>query len=231
MRRKLVRTLLLAMACFLAVGVYADADQQTGVIQSQQEPASPLAPNSSQSTLVMPPGPSNPVLEIPRTEPEPSQSKLLPTGFAGCWEGTIEQFDSLVPIGFLSSLASGTHTTYRFCYLPNGDNTYRMELHKMVIAEKELTPTSFANQVVWVDLEHGQGYLRNHLTASQRSWLLFIPINVQSEYFAEEVVTLVDPNTVRMRGAQLMKLEGKDYLRCTFHSDFHRVTESDAETP
>jgi hypothetical protein len=174
------------------------------------------------------PEPSNPVVEIPGQQPDPAQSKLLPSGFSGCWEGTVSDFDSLQPIGFLSSFASSTHTTYRFCYLSNGDGTYRMELRKFAIAEKEVTPTSFVNQVVWVDNDHGQGYLRNHFTTTQRSWLLFIPINVDSEYFAEEVVTLVNPNTVRMRGAELMRLEGSDYLRVEFHADFHRVDETAA---
>jgi hypothetical protein len=223
----IVRGALGSALLALAIASNAAGQQGSDLIRSQQQPAPSVPANSPQSTLVVP-GPGNPVLEIPGQQPDPAQSRLLPTGFSGCWEGTISDFDSLHPIGFLSSFASGTHTTYRFCYLPNGDGTYRMELRKFEIAEKELTPTSFVNQVVWVDNDHGQGYLRNHFTTSQRSWLLFIPVNVDSEYFAEEVVTLLNPNTVRMRGAELMRLEGSDYLRAEFHADFHRVDDAAA---
>jgi hypothetical protein len=185
-----------------------------------------VQPAAPQSTLELPTGPSNPVLEIPGKQPDAAQSVVLPSLFVGCWEGTIENFDSLEPIGFLSSMVRGTHVTYRFCYLPNPDGTtYRLELRKLVIAEKELTPTSFENQVVWKDDGKGTGYLRNHVVVTQHSWFLFIPISVQTEYYAEEIVALNNSNGLNMRGAQLMKLSGKDYARIGFHADFHRVTE------
>jgi len=97
-----------------------------------------------------------------------------------------------------------------------------MELRKLVIDNKELTPTGFENQVVWVDIQHGKGYLRNHLSVIQTSWLLFIPVRVQEDYYAEEIVILQNPNLVGMRGAELMKINGKDYLRVGFHADFNR---------
>jgi hypothetical protein len=70
------------------------------------------------------------------------------------------------------------------------------------------------------------GYLRNHLVVIQHSWFLFIPMSVQTEYYAEEIVTLDDdPNVLKMRGAELMKLSGSDYARIGFHADFHRVAD------
>ena len=85
--------------------------------------------------------------------------------------------------------------TYRFCYLPNPDGTsYRLELRKLVIAEKELTATRFENQVVWTDERQSTGYLRNHLVVTQSSWFLFIPIILQTEYYAEEIVALGNSN-------------------------------------
>jgi hypothetical protein len=220
------RTLWLGVLILIVCATTAGAEQDAGSIRSQQEPSpSVIEPTAPQSTLELPTGPSNPVLEIPGKLPDAAQSVVLPSRFSGCWEGTIDGFDSLTPIGFLSSLARGTHVTYRFCYLPIPDgSSYRLELRKLVIAEKELTPTSFENQVVWKDDQHGTGYLRNHLVAVQHSWFLFIPISVQSEYYAEEIVTLDDnPNLLKMRGAELMKLSGRDYARIGFHADFERV--------
>jgi hypothetical protein len=223
-RKTLWRNLLILILC---VGT-AGAEQDAGSIRSQQEPSpSSIQPPAPQSTLELPTGPSNPVLEIPGKPPDPALSVVLPSQFVGCWEGTIEGFDSLTPIAFLSSTIRGTHVTYRFCYLPNSNGaTYRLELRKLVIAEKELTPTSFENQVVWRDEHRGTGYLRNHLFVTQRSWFLFIPISVDTEYYAEEIVTLDnDPNLLKMRGAELMKLSGSDYARIGFHADFHRVAD------
>jgi hypothetical protein len=216
---------LILIFCASAAGAQTDA----GSMRSQQEPPSPsvIQPGAAQSTLELPTGPSNPVLEIPGKQPDLAQSVVLPSQFVGCWEGTIENFDSLEPIGFLSSMVRGTHVTYRFCYLPNPDGaTYRLELRKLVIAEKELTPTSFENQVVWKDDRNGTGYLRNHVVVTQHSWFLFIPINVQTEYYAEEIVALNNSNGLNMHGAQLMKLSGKDYARIGFHADFQRVTDA-----
>ena len=223
-RKTLWRSVLILILCAGTAG----AQQDAGAIRSQQEPSPSLTkPTAPQPTLELPTGPSNPVLEIPGKFPDASQSVVLPSQFVGCWEGTIEEFDSLTPIGFLSSMIRGTHVTYRFCYLPNADGAnYRLELRKLVIAEKELTPTSFENQVVWTDNRRGTGYLRNHLVVSQRSWFLFIPINVECEYYAEEIVALDnDPNLAKMRGSELMKLSGRDYARIDFHADFHRVSD------
>jgi len=224
-RRKILRCdLLILILCVSTAG----AEQDAGSIRSQEEPSpSVIQPSAPQPTLELPTGPSNPTLEIPGKPPDTAQSVVLPSPFVGCWEGTIEEFDSLTPIGFLSSLVKGTHATYRFCYLPNPDGaSYRLELRKLVIAEKELTPTSFENQVVWKDDRKGMGYLRNHLVVIQHSWFLFIPMSVQTEYYAEEIVTLDDdPNVLKMRGAELMKLSGSDYARIGFHADFHRVAD------
>ncbi|HXR26073.1 MAG TPA: hypothetical protein VN742_11970 [Candidatus Binataceae bacterium] len=159
-------------------------------------------------------------------------SVILPSRFVGCWEGTINGFDSLTSIGFLSSFARGTHVTYRFCYIPNQDGkTYRLELRKLVIDEKEMAATSFENQVIWVDDPHGSGYLRNHVTVIQTSWLLFIPLRVREDYFAEEIVVLDNQDLLTMHGAELVKLEDKDYLRATFHADFNRVPDELGVTP
>jgi hypothetical protein len=223
LHNKLWRGTLILMLCATTAG----AEQDAGSIRSQQEPSpTVIQPGAPQSTLELPTGPANPVLEIPGKQPDEALSVVLPSRFVGCWEGTIENFDSLEPIGFLSSLIRGTHVTYRFCYVPNPDGaSYRLELRKLVIGEKELTPTSFENQVVWKDDRDGTGYLRNHLVVSQRSWFLFIPIEVQTEYYAEEIVALDNSNAINMRGAELVKVNGGDYARIGFHADFRRVSD------
>jgi hypothetical protein len=84
----------------------ASAQENVGVMRSQQQPspAPSIQPNSSQSTLELLTGPSNPVLEIPGQAPSPASSVTLPSPFVGCWEGTINSFDSLTRM--VSSLPS-----------------------------------------------------------------------------------------------------------------------------
>ena len=214
---------LVLLLCALAAG----AQENAIVVPSQHNATtSSSRATAAGSTLILLTAPSHPVLEIAGKEPEPARSLSLPSRFVGCWEGTINGFDSLEPIGFLSSYLKGTHVTYQFCYLPNSDGTtYRMELRKLVIDNKDLTATAFENQVVWVDQLHGQGYLRNHISILQTVRMLFIPFQARQDYYAEEIVNLRSPNLVRMQGNELMKLEGKDYARLGFHADFNRVPE------
>jgi hypothetical protein len=85
----------------LLFGSIAAAQQDAGSMRSQgQSPPSAVQPTAPQSTLELPTGPSNPVLEIPGKFPDAAQSVLLPSLFVGCWEGTIENFDTLEPIAF-----------------------------------------------------------------------------------------------------------------------------------
>ena len=122
--KTLTRGVLILLLCSSTGG----AVQNTSSMRPQQETSpSLILPNAPQSTLELPTGPSNPVLEIPGKLPDPALSVLLPSSFVGCWQGTIEGFDSLTPIGFLSSYLRGTHVLYRFCYVPNPDgSSYRL---------------------------------------------------------------------------------------------------------
>ena len=225
MKKYCIPLIGLSLALTISMASVARADDLPVSIRSQHEPT-PVWQERSQ-TLDLPTSPSNPVLEIPGQQPNPAQSSVLPSPFVGCWEGTIEDFDSLTPIGFLSSMMRASHSTYTYCYLPNPDGeTYRLEFRKLSIAERELTPTAFTNQVVWVDDPARRGYLRNHLTVIQTSWLLIFPFHVQEDAYAEEIVTVKDENTISMRGAELIKLEGQDYARTEFHADLHRIPEN-----
>jgi len=69
------------------------------------------------------------------------------------------------------------------------------------------------------------------VTVIQTSWLLFIPLRVREDYFAEEIVVLDNQDLLTMNGAELVKLEDKDYLRATFHADFNRVPDELGVTP
>jgi len=225
MTRHTISLTRLSLAIALLIASAARADDVSAPIRSQQEPT-PIWQERSQ-TMELPTSPSNPVLEIPGQEPDSTKSLVLPSPFVGCWEGTIEGFDTVTPIGFMSSSLRGARATYTFCYLPNPDGkTYRLEFRKLVIDDSELTPTAFENQILWVDDASHRGYLRNHLSVVQTSWLLIFPIHIHEEIYAEQIATLRDQNSIGIRGAELIRMEGKDYARTEFHADFHRIPEN-----
>ncbi len=171
----------------------AGAQDAPGIRSQQEFPAASPTP---------PPSSSRQSLDIPGAEPRQTLEIALPSGFVGCWEGTINGFDSLEPIAFLSSLSQGTTTTYQFCYRPIGSGGYRMDLTKLKVKEEELKVVSFENRVIAVDHDHGMGKLRNRVVTEQTSYLLWlIPITIAMEIEADEEVTLVNRDLVRMRYA------------------------------
>jgi hypothetical protein len=154
------------------------------------------------------------------TPPDASASISLAAPFTGCWNGTIEGGGSLVPIGFLSSLVTLPPTSYRFCYLPDPNGrSARMELLDMVSDNIRPTVTEFANQVVWSD-DQSAAYLRNHIGTIGPVWLPYT--HTREDVYADEIVTVKNPNLLIMQGVELIKVSGSDYLRASFHADFHR---------
>ena len=51
-------------------------------------------------------------------------------------------------------------------------------------------------------------------------------MRIREDIYAEEIVVLKNPNLLNMRGAELMKLNDKDYARISVHVDFNRVSDS-----
>ncbi len=148
----------------------------------------------------------------------------LPKAFDGCWEGTIEGFDSVTPLSFSGHFVSkGMKVTYQLCYrrTPNGGH---LDLTKIEIEGKPATVTRFDNYVTAVNEKQLTGHLKNHVVLEQKAYVFWIiPVSVQQEIFADEDLTLTREDLIAMRGDQLVKLNGSDIARMTFHADFHKV--------
>lgn len=215
---KALRARRAAMTVFLCCATAACAP-----LSQRQQAWKPLTsameqPATGQMPMVTPPQLN---LESVGTPPNPAASVSLAAPFVGCWQGAIKGADSIVPIGFFS-LTLPTQS-YRICYLLNSSNnrTYSMELREVLVNGGELIPTEFENQVVWSDSD--SAYLRTHIASNATQWLLFIPIHYREEVYADESVTLENPNLFRMRGVELIKVDNSDYARAAFHTDFSRV--------
>jgi hypothetical protein len=155
----------------------------------------------------------------------------MPADFLGCWEGTIDGFDSIQPLSFSGHFVSkALRVVYKFCYRPESNGAYRLDLTKAEIDGKEATITYFENQVTSADVEHRTGHLRNHAIVVQKAYVFLIfPVRVQQDVFAEEDIVLKSHDVIGMTGEQLVQVNGSDIAKITFHADFNRVPEMHAE--
>ncbi|HYL57534.1 MAG TPA: hypothetical protein VEU51_01585 [Candidatus Acidoferrales bacterium] len=149
----------------------------------------------------------------------------LPTVMYGCWQGSIDGFDSITPISWVGNLVSkAMKTTYTMCYRRRPQGGGVLSLANVEVGGKQATVVSFENHVTAVNVERRTGHLRNHVVFEQVGHLFFvIPISAQQDIYAEEDVVMQSEDLLAMTGQQLVRLNGKDIATMTFHGDFHRV--------
>jgi hypothetical protein len=151
--------------------------------------------------------------------------KPLPNALFGCWEGTIERFDSVTPLSFAGHfIGEGIRTTYQMCYRPI-EGGGRLDLTKVEIEGKKATITRFDNHVTAVDYERQSAHLRNHAVMESVVYVMWLfPVRAQQDIFADEDVQLKSHDVLAVSGKQLVRVNGVDVAEMTFHADFHRVS-------
>lgn len=148
---------------------------------------------------------------------------VIPEAFFGCWEGTLERFDSVTPslAGYFTYAA---HTTYRFCFRRRPDGTGRLDLTKVEIEGKPVTVTRFDNHITGADPKRLMARLRNHTVAESVAHLFWIyPIHIQQDIVADELLTMKNRDLIFVEGQQVLRVNGGEAMTMTFHADFHRV--------
>lgn len=148
----------------------------------------------------------------------------LPDLFFGCWEGTLQGFDSVTPLSFAGKFVSGSlRTTYQFCYR-RVEGGGRLDLVKVEIQGKQGTVTRFDNHVTALDTERLTAHLKNHAVIESVTYVMWVfPLSTQQDIFAEQDIELKNNDVIAMRGKQLVRLNGSDIAEMTFHADFNRV--------
>jgi hypothetical protein len=153
----------------------------------------------------------------------------VPKEFVGCWEGTVDAFDTAKSYTLLSDdyiRTSAAHTTYEFCFSSRPSGTGQLELKKVQVRGNELRISHFDNRVTAFDPERYRGKMRNHGIVEATVWLLWIiPMHVQQEVYAEEEFQMKSRDVVFVQGKQLLVIHGAVSAEMTFHTDFHRVSE------
>jgi hypothetical protein len=110
------------------------------------------------------------------------------------------------------------------CYRPNEGGGGQLTLAKLEIEGNQATVTRFDNRVTRVDIEKLTGHLRNHVVLESVAYVFWLfPITAHQEIFADEDITMVNPNLIAMRGHQRIRVSDQDIAEVTFHGDFHRV--------
>jgi hypothetical protein len=162
---------------------------------------------------------------LPASTATISREYQLPAAFNGCWEGTIEGFDSVTPLSFAGRFVSeGLRTTYQLCYRPHEGGGGELTLTKLEIEGHKATVTRFDNRVTKVDLENQTGHLRNHVVLESVAYVFWLfPVTAHQEIFADEDIKVISPDALSMRGSERIRVGDQDIAEVTFHGDFHRV--------
>ncbi len=157
-----------------------------------------------------------------------SPDVAIPEVFFGCWEGTINGFDSVTPLSFAGHFITGSmKTVYQFCLRPVEGGGAVMQLTKLEIEGHQATVKRFDNHITATYPERPGAHLRNHLLIESTAYLFYIlPVKSEQDIFAEEDIVMTPQGVIAMQGKQLARMNGQDIAEITFHGDFYRVAGS-----
>jgi|GEM_PF-6515974 hypothetical protein len=213
------RAVYLAITLWTCIAMFG-----CGLAANRALPGTPIVAQMA-APATTPPGEklARPELDLDSvgTPPDPAASVPLPAVFVGCWVGTVETPDSVKRTRFMAFLGTLPPTTYHICYrLDANTKNGKMILRQMASPySKGFRITQFDNQVVWSN-GRDTGFLRNHIATVGPVWFPFT--HTRGDVYADELITIRNPNVLRMRGVEVIQVSGKDYIRVVFHTNFHR---------
>lgn len=148
----------------------------------------------------------------------------LPASFYGCWEGTMDNFDSLTPLDSMGNHLRGERATYQFCYRRRPTGGGELVLTKFEVSGNNLSIVAFDNHVTAFDERLRTGRLRNHALVEQGHSLFWVfPVYAREDIYADENIAVKSDDLIAMSGRELIQVNGTDAAIVTFHADFHRL--------
>jgi hypothetical protein len=148
----------------------------------------------------------------------------LPASFYGCWEGTIDNADSVTPLNWTGNHARIEPNTYQLCYRRRPESGGELLLTKFEAGGNNFDVISFDNHVTAVDEGRRTARLRNHVLLEHGHNLLWVyPVYGREDIYADENIAMKSDNLISMSGKELIQVNGADAAIVTFHADFHRV--------
>jgi hypothetical protein len=234
-------SLLASLAIILPTQALADPQQDLPPPPGGQVPAS-QSPQSNQALEM--PSQNNRILELPPladgalpAPPPPLTNPLVPSPFIGCWEGTVERYDSSV--GDFQDVTIIRPGRILFCYRPNHIDVRFAEIGaefvvppwiKNIVAHLGFGLTfvkvdrhDISNQIYAVT--RNQIYSRTFVPLKIiGGWRWILPVSRHSALFEEELAQKKDLDHLSVQARQELEVNGLVGIK-TWHADFHRTVD------
>ena len=181
----------------------------------QEMPQQPWTPTPKPP--VQPPPP--PPMRVPLLAPQP----VLPPVFRGCWQGTVEQVDTIERAPGGHKLGYWTPKTYRLCYKRVGDGPYQLTFGEAgVVATEKIKYSKGRVDIIATD---GRSYAR------MRAFLHFDEYRAGnnfggSTFAVDEATTLeckIDGDQMRVIADVDGRREDEPWFRAHWRTIFIRV--------
>jgi len=196
-------------------------DQQGNLVAPEDKPK-PVPDASEQSTLEIPP---------------------VPKEFEGCWEGTVSEPDSWQ---FLEGprLAGWIPKTYRLCFRRTGNGPFMITFHDTKLdtefaSERGYKISNYDEQTSVVSTDgRYQVLLQSVARMDQHGKILgFLPgptvtiaasTDMRCVLLSEDEAINVESSSVdRCSGSPSFGCNGQDWVKATWHAQFHRAQNTD----
>lgn len=197
--------------------------------QQQQQPQQPQEPQQlqqqPQQQWVPPPPPAPepppppPPIAVPMFIPQP----VLPSVFRGCWEGTVEEVDSIQREPGGHKVGYWTPKTYRLCYKRVGEGPYQLTFGEAGIVATE--KIAYSKGRVEIKQTDGRSFAR------LRAFLHFDEYHAGANFsrgtFAVDEVTMldcrIDGDQMRVSADVQGRREDEPWFRAHWHTTFVRI--------
>ncbi|MGB3552109.1 MAG: hypothetical protein WA993_15580 [Candidatus Binatus sp.] len=236
--------LLASLAIIPPTQAVAEPQQEFAPPPGGQSPGS-QSPQGNQALEVVP-SQNNRILELPPLvdgalppPPQPLINPEIPSPFIGCWEGTVERWDSAV--GNFQNVTISKPGRIVFCYRPNHIDVPVAELEAEFAAPAWIkgiaTHLGFRLDFVKVDrndisnriyaITPSQIYARTFVPLSIIGhWRWVLPVPKHAALVDEELVQKKDLDHLSVQARQELEVDGLPAVR-TWHADFHRTADPD----
>ncbi len=240
----LVISLLASLAIIAPTHAVADPQQEFAPPPRGQFPAS-QSPQGNQA-LAVTPSQNNRILELPPLvdgalppPPPPLANPLIPSPFIGCWEGTVERYDSAD--GNFQDVTISRPGRIVFCYRRNHIDVPVAELEAGFAAPSLIKDmaTHLGFSFAFVQVDHHDIFNRVYaITPTQiyartfvplkiiGGWRWLLPVPRHQALVEEELVQKRDLDHLSVQARQELEVDGLPAVR-TWHADFHRTIDPD----
>ena len=202
------------------------SESEMQIPQQQQQPQQPQPsqqPQQSQQPWAPPPPPPQPPPPPPVAVPMFIPQPVLPSVFRGCWEGRVDDVDSIQREPGGHKVGYWTPKTYRLCYKRVGEGPYQLTFGEAGIVATE--KIAYSKGRVEIQQTDGRSFAR------LRAFLHFDEYHAGANFsratFAVDEVTMldckIDGDQMRVSAEVDGRREDEPWFRAHWHTTFMRI--------